>query len=1806
MIRRIISLILAISLMVAVIPDSAIIVTADEGQHNEHSDYESQLPVTNLEVDVYITADTTYDGIVNAVGGAKINVTSGRLIISSEAVINTDIILSGKAILEVNGSVNGTITVLSTDSPDAREDWDGKWTRPRNLQINGGAYVNRIICDNPKGFGGIDGTIDKITYTENYNGEIVTWDNANVGTVLFNANCDIYFGGRINTLYVNHGNAGMNNARVERLHIANDAGAWVNREARIKLLETDATGYLWSDGRIETLILENPDGSLSNSGNITNLIVRGGNVDNSGAIVNAFLKNCSWFNSYENQEHNTNSSYLVKNMLAVDSNLNLDRYDGADLSVGKKYGVLCFDGGTVNITNTVADSVFLIGSVGNFYLNNAVATNAYFDAEPLDNPDFLNLPNPESVFMANAQVSQKFFDSNYDFIEDLVGEPAGGITFDEWLDMFVTVKEIPAGEASPRTDSMQLSANDMVTISFKSNKTPGLITVLSPSGLPVYCAMSCDVPISGTFLAPEDGTYSVSVEEANYGHNYTLETIQPLVADLNTYCGDLNFNSDIDDFLLQNRAESISSFSLTFIDETDNTPLTDYFINGDKLLLTPNYSGHTIRINAVHSSINWGNYWGYAPSETRFTAGEDGSVDISCPVYGRFDGWGENFAGVRVYLYDNDGRYYTSAYTHEDGFWSDPMPDGRYAAVFIRDPGGNFRFKNFSDYLRFGLKENKDYKVVVFENKAGIQIRAKNMHVPNAPSLDLPYLKDEKTTFQAGKGSAVGGEMVDLTLLYEFEDPDAISNAYAEFTVSDNCTVLGNDQAVNGVLRLPLDPLNNILNITVASNESGTTILADAVLHFESDGDTHEVYVGATAVNIVNITLSVPSATGRDHVPASGYATPGETVTIFDGIYRVAEAVANQNGFWAVDVPLSSEYSKYHEIRAALSAGSTNEITTQTENVYKESFVPDVEYFNFSYYVHGHSDRITLNGSEWGKKQWSYDWWPGSIYTFEVKLSNSGAINRMWVSSNADDQHYRIEGFYDEASGKWIASGQFCDDSNYMPGDFAVEWELKEEAEIEAEINWLSNELGMLKDSLEDINIPEITPDILTNVALPEECKATILEMKSDPETLTDTYNIQVDFEGDGETVFDAEVVFHQEENKTISDYIDEGYSIDENGRMLAKLYFDEENNTAALKYVIIVDSSTVGNLTSGQAGKLNTDLVKAQFFSQSNNKIIRSLDEDINETLEMTISLGLETFDFITKKFVGLFYNLAKNAEFILALENKIKEINGLIDRTEQALERAKSMSYKCDKCMAHVNELISILGTNLAEMNNLRDEMLFFKNQMYKQACFATFSFILAPILVSMLEGFIAGAIAGSIPGAIIGAAAGATTVIATSFTLDAFISAVVDYALSGNKKEFTYRYNEIGSIYDKTNNEVERIGSLIENCKCATCECGCAATPTPTPTPTSTSPTKGPGGGGNGSSPGGGDRNPDPSGYVYEAVDSNRLAGVTAVIYYQDSSGNPVLWNAEEYNQINPQITDSEGRYGWSVPFGFWKVQYDLYGFEPAETEWLKVPPPRTDVNVALMSFRPARVKRISLCSDFAEVEFDKYIDIDTVSGLIAMNGSGKLVEAVNPEKSALSDGRTFATTFRALLDSTKAENGVSYNINVADTARCYANISNEPWSGKVECKSYPVEISAKPEKYLESGKEIEIPLSVATIGGYDLPKAKASISRGDLAEIIEISAVDDKGNAVVKLKTKKAGACDLSISIAGASATIPVVIARDSDTNLKNVLTAKPAKVATALSSIHIILAVLLLLGIFAIASNITMSVIRKRKARVSGK
>lgn len=117
-------------------------------------------------------------------------------------------------------------------------------------------------------------------------------------------------------------------------------------------------------------------------------------------------------------------------------------------------------------------------------------------------------------------------------------------------------------------------------------------------------------------------------------------------------------------------------------------------------------------------------------------------------------------------------------------------------------------------------------------------------------------------------------------------------------------------------------------------------------------------------------------------------------------------------------------------------------------------------------------------------------------------------------------------------------------------------------------------------------------------------------------------------------------------------------------------------------------------------------------------------------------------------------------------------------------------------------------------------------------------------------------------------------------------------------------------------------------------------------------------------------------DPSGYVYEAVPTNRIEGVKATVYYRDET-TAVEWDAAEYGQINPQITDESGLYAWDVPQGMWQVVFEKDGYATTQTDWLPVPPPQLEINIPMSQAVNPYVESAMGTESGITIYFSKYM-------------------------------------------------------------------------------------------------------------------------------------------------------------------------------------------------------------------------------------
>ena len=125
----------------------------------------------------------------------------------------------------------------------------------------------------------------------------------------------------------------------------------------------------------------------------------------------------------------------------------------------------------------------------------------------------------------------------------------------------------------------------------------------------------------------------------------------------------------------------------------------------------------------------------------------------------------------------------------------------------------------------------------------------------------------------------------------------------------------------------------------------------------------------------------------------------------------------------------------------------------------------------------------------------------------------------------------------------------------------------------------------------------------------------------------------------------------------------------------------------------------------------------------------------------------------------------------------------------------------------------------------------------------------------------------------------------------------------------------------------------------------------------------------------------------------------------------------------------------------------MKFEKDGYETTYSEWLPVPPPQLDVNIAMKQNRQPEVKTARAYEDAVEVEFDKYMmpELLTAENIIVMqNGTAVegTVELLNEEVSYEGKAETFASKLRFNAAQSFTEQEIMLIVN--NRVKSYAGI------------------------------------------------------------------------------------------------------------------------------------------------------------------
>lgn len=1026
-------------------------------------------------------------------------------------------------------------------------------------------------------------------------------------------------------------------------------------------------------------------------------------------------------------------------------------------------------------------------------------------------------------------------------------------------------------------------------------------------------------------------------------------------------------------------------------------------------------------------------------------------------------------AAVVGSLYDADGKLLkTYNYANASLTISD-LADGNYTLVSM---GSSRLFNTIYDLSQLpqtGLVEDQDYVQNSVEVKSG-QVTAIN--ISEVPTLDESklYYTGDNTSFTVNKPSIVAGNYLTLTGRIDFKPTYATSVSNVQMIVDlpescefvKNSVMVGNSTSgytLNGhQLTIPMTRYTDRVRFCIIPTLGGE-YAPSAFAQFDLYGETVTQPIGSANYTAKDLSISVPSTMAKTTIPVSGTAIGTSNIEIYDNGVLIGQTTSMANGTWATTCELNDPYNlSRHQIYAKVTTKQGIELTS--ENV---SCVYDMNAIQVSVVKMYHDNpelhktyELTFDFLNPSNKEENYIYYIyNKKFTFTIDFTNNDTTkvsNVILYVKTAKSGWHPLEATYDAKQDKWVAAGEF---GNMYDGDLpvnvSVDYEVSYrsktdvtesfDAEVEL-IDGLTRNAISLGDNLQFELIEDQDSLTVFNVKIPDSgisgiYRIQILNYENAKELLSQK---QFDFEGSengyryllsesNENEESLTLIDTGEEVAYLFSFSDEKSSNSRSTAVPRRAKSDFLKWSANIKYLkgLFTNGDWIGALATGRSGVLSFLGLDKYCSAPSFSQYFDIMDSYMSE-ME---SKGDIMTNALTKKCADGSYRLSdsdrkKYGDQIMGYDNNIGLIyNTFVSYTELYKSKLAS-SAAIDIFMALGTAGLSELGSLAAKgITNSGRILTNSKNTKYFKR------WITNPTVRGYLENALG---------------------VGFGVLIDN-ISNIVN----PEEADFQGVENEMNQwMVDQRNNMEDLYRTILSNIQNSYKKC---KTPNPNLNPN-------PGNNGNG---GGHPSNNhdkkfgiDPSGYVYEGVFSNRVEGAMATVFYKemvedmygDLHENIVKWDAEEYAQENPLFTDENGFYRWDVPQGLWQVKFEKEGYETTYSEWLPVPPPQLDVNIAMKQNVQPNVKAARAYEDAVEVEFDKYMmpellnaeNIMVIAPSNSPEGGEKAVEGtielLNKEVAYDGSSESFASKIR--FNALEPFDATEVKLLVSNRVKSYAGI------------------------------------------------------------------------------------------------------------------------------------------------------------------
>lgn len=1138
----------------------------------------------------------------------------------------------------------------------------------------------------------------------------------------------------------------------------------------------------------------------------------------------------------------------------------------------------------------------------------------------------------------------------------------------------------------------------------------------------------------------------------------------------------------------------------------------------------------------------------------------------------------------RAAVFDGDGNLVQTATVEGQLFTSQPLPAGNYQVAFLEKTSQISAIPTLGYLTTLGLIQGEDYvlRSITVENG-----KIATLGTVTVPQLEMSYLVVENTSVSVNKAAVPAGQYVTVRAAYELDEKVSSTGQTLVVDLPEGCELVDGSVTVDGgranysssddgTVSIPTNKEKATVLFYVTAQGSGEFSVTCS-LEFTPAGTDEKVTqpLGSGFFSATAMQLHVLDKTSKETVRVSGKAAPNGTVEIYDGSRLAAETTANAAGTWFAEVGLQPRYQfEVHDLQAKVTAGGTETLSDVARVTYDANYI-DLASITMINTAHPPTNLNPMEyvtemvAADYQGKSFYYRWDPNHpVFTFTVKFDENDTERLSGVTvvaTNAQGEETLLSCQYQESAGAWTTSGIF-DTVESLPVSLSVRYSCDGvpsvfgggEQAVNAMMTAIVEDTQEYQEAVEQVMEQESAKLSLGTVTAGEG-GAFSMSLLYDEEQIGTYAAEEVDYtqfdldawreQGtvieytleDGSCYFTRRELSGGEGTVTITQWT--AYPADKvltketitlSGTVSPVLRLSQGERLAASRSAQTLSSprlaadwsdlfeitNTIAQLLPSWAGSLasgiNTisDLNIIRMGVDSNMSIF---ELDYNNVLELLD----EKCDDGTPRVPS-----EQRASFLKQLD----ELNHMVLDYPSLVFMAFAMSYFADYMVGKaIGDLVPEEISDLADSENI--------NTIY-----------------SSLEGFqrlmmkLGKKDSVKLSGRGVDMVVGVTTGLVefdTNF-VTSMVSDATKNVLQLNLDAQEYMDRRFQEIHGDFQDLMKEIQMSYRQCKDDEEDDG-----------------KEDGGSGDG----GDGRNGanslafdmtaglDPSGYVCEAVPSNVLEGVTVTLYKMDDD-KEVQWIATDYDQTNPVTTNADGVYAWDVPAGQWKVKFEKEDYEPAETGWLTVPPPQTDVNVSLVSQESPEIASVSAYPEGVRVEFSQYMDIESVNEKLSVTTNGNTitgsVEAENAEGSLDDPETEYASVFFFTFNEPMKSGTVTVSAAGAENyAENTVQETAESKTATIEVKPTGIAVQETASVGCDGTVTLELRVEPPAAGANKTIRVASSTSylfevKQNNATVTQVTT-DEEGKATLTLSGKLPGAGQLTFSLDGTSLTAATQVA-----------------------------------------------------------